>query len=469
MTRVLIVSYHFPPVGGGGVQRVSMLARYLPEFGIEPVVLTGPDEFAGHWTPEDPTLLEEVRDVAVVRVPGPVPPASEGLRATLQGVLGQHGPFSEWWARSIVTNGVEQVGSVDAIIGELIPYPTAFGVERLSRQVGVPWIADLQDPWALDEMWLYQTAIHRLTDRARMRSTLRSASAVVMNTPEAAKRMRAAFPEFRTSSVVSITNGFDAHDFEGPPPRRNDGIFRIVHSGYLHTNLGLRHRRTRRARRLLGGMAYPSVDFLTRSHVYLLRAVGLLLRDDPSLTGTIEVHLVGSATDDDRAAAAPYPFVRFHGYMAHLDAIAMIRTADLLFLPMQDLRPGTRAGLVPGKTYEYMASGVPILAAVPDGDARDMLTAIGTASVCRPADVECLARSLRARIDAWRNGVPLADPDRTVLRRFERQSLTSEMAALIESTLSADKGRSSSSSSSSLGRSGMKRDHRHSDSPEDTV
>ena len=61
-----------------------------------------------------------------------------------------------------------------------------------------------------------------------------------------------------------------------------------------------------------------------------------------------------------------------------------MRSADLLFLPMHDLPPGRRAGLVPYKTYEYLAAERPILAAVPDGDARDILSRVSHATLCRP-------------------------------------------------------------------------------------
>ena len=39
--RILLISYHFPPIGGGGVQRNSEFARNLPNYGYEPLVLTG--------------------------------------------------------------------------------------------------------------------------------------------------------------------------------------------------------------------------------------------------------------------------------------------------------------------------------------------------------------------------------------------------------------------------------------------
>src|SRR5581483_11474046 len=105
-----------------------------------------------------------------------------------------------------------------------------------------------QDPWVFDEMWLYPSALHRARDRRRMRRLLGTAAAVVMNTPESAKRVADAFPELRSRLVVSIPNGFDSADFAGPVPARADGKFRIVHCGYLHTEVGLRLRQRTRLR-----------------------------------------------------------------------------------------------------------------------------------------------------------------------------------------------------------------------------
>ena len=346
-------------------------------------------------------------------------------------MIGRRGVFVRWWIDSVKRFERAPGQEIDVILGELGPYETSFGVEKLAARLGVPWVADLQDPWALDEMRLYPTALHRLADRRRMRSTLRSAAAVVMNTPEAAARLLSAFPELRRQRVVSITNGFDAKDFGQSVPEREDSAFRIVHSGSLHTDLAQQERTAGRIRRRLGGMPVPTVDFRTRSHVYLMEAVDEVLRTDPSLQRVVEVHLVGATTDADRQAAARYPFVHFDGHKPHAEAVSLLRTADLLFLPMQDLPVGVRAGLVPGKTYEYIASGTPILAAVPDGDAREILLSVGTATVCRPPDVDCLVRALRERIQAWRDGAPRPQPDPAVLARFEARNLTSQLAALL--------------------------------------
>ena len=79
-----------------------------------------------------------------------------------------------------------------------------------------------------------------------------------------------------------------------------------------------------------------------------------------------------------------------------------------------------------------MASGTPILAAVPDGDARDILLSVETATVCRPAAVDCLAAALRRHISTWRQGISNPRPDPAVLARFEYRHLAGELAALLD-------------------------------------
>jgi len=39
MKKVLIITYYWPPAGGPGVQRVLKFAKYLPEFGWQPIIL----------------------------------------------------------------------------------------------------------------------------------------------------------------------------------------------------------------------------------------------------------------------------------------------------------------------------------------------------------------------------------------------------------------------------------------------
>jgi glycosyltransferase involved in cell wall biosynthesis len=252
-----------------------------------------------------------------------------------------------------------------------------------------------------------------------------------MSTPEAVRRVRRSIPELDAKEVVAIPNGFDAADFEPPVEPRRDGAFRIVHTGYLHTEMGLRQRRHPRLTRLLGGTD-AGVDFLTRSHFFLLQAVDRVLRERPDAASMLEVHLVGVASAADLTVAANSPAVRMTGYLPHDETLELVRTADLLFLPMQDLPPGVRAGIVPGKTYEYLGSGRRILAAVPEGDARDLLLEAGGALLCGPSDVEGMAAAIAAELDRFVAGDPAVPPDPAVVGRYEYRELAGRLANVFE-------------------------------------
>jgi hypothetical protein len=424
--RVLTLAYHYPPVGGAGVQRMAQLSRRLPELGWAQTVITGPGDPASRWRPRDETLEADEGAPLVVRMPGPEPGHDARWEGRRERWLRMPSTWRRWWAANVVELAQKHGAAADVVHASLAPYSTAESAVAVARLLGRPLVLDLEDPWALDEMLVYPTALHRRAEERRMRNILAAADVVVMNTPEARDRVCDAFPSLSPERVVAIPNAYDPLDLAPRPPRPPDGRFLIVHTGSLHTEMGQRHRGAGAIARMLGG-AVDGVDFLPRSHVFLIEAVQRLLEEQPDLAGRLEIHLAGVFTEADRAVAARCPAVRLHEFLPHDEALTLLASADLLFCPMHDLPAGRRAGLVPQKTYEYLATGRPILGAVPDGDARDLLAASGVARLCRPADVEGLLDGLRAEIALWRAG---AAP-RSVAREVLEHCAADRMAAQI--------------------------------------
>ena len=138
---------------------------------------------------------------------------------------------------------------------------------------------------------VYPTALHRRLELRRMRRMLGTAAAIVMSTPEAARQLVDEFPELAGRRVTAIPNGYDAADFDGAatPSGSPSEKFRIVHTGYLHTELGLRQRDQSFVRRLAGG-GRPGVEILTRSHYFLLEAIERLF------VATLRFGIVSSST-----------------------------------------------------------------------------------------------------------------------------------------------------------------------------
>ena len=104
--RVLIVSFYFPPAGGGGVQRVLKLCRHLPELGIDVDVLAPDDP---KWSAVDPGLVAEI------------PPETSVHRARYRGPSHAQTPA----ARLAAAHGAGAIGVRAALLGRslLLPDP----------------------------------------------------------------------------------------------------------------------------------------------------------------------------------------------------------------------------------------------------------------------------------------------------------------------------------------------------------
>jgi glycosyltransferase involved in cell wall biosynthesis len=441
MIPVLFIAYHFPPIGGAGVQRSQKFVRYLPEQGFLPIVVTGPGPSDDHWTPNDDGLGHEFSaDVRVYRADGPVPGANGKLSAKLGRWLASPGDFAQWWTKAGGDVAAQSINGSKLIFATMSPFSSAGFAGNLASRSRIPWIADLRDPWALDEMQIHPSRFHRAIERNRMEHSLSSAAGIIMNTPEATAALHETFPAFKNKPVTTITNGYDEADFSGPVTPRTDGKFRIVHTGYLHTDMGLQVRRRRRVYEMLGGME-PGVDIATRSHLILLKAVDRWLSHTPEIRNDLEITFAGVATGEDKRAVEQSNIadcVRFPGYVSHSESVELIRTADVLFLPMHNLPSGKRSRIVPGKTYEYMATGRPILAAVPNGDARDFLEQSRTALISKPDDVDTMIEHLSRVYDAWKTGTAVVRPNWEYIKTFERARLTRKLAGFFNQVLTGN-------------------------------
>ena len=402
------------------------------------MVLTGPTSPENRWTPQDVTLSRSIPvGVPVHRVEEKLPAGNGRLRPRLERWLGLPSRFSRWWIRSATELGIRSANGEALIYATMSPFESGEVARRLSRHLGIPWVADLRDPWALDEMQVYPSWLHRRFDMRTMERLLSTAGLIVMNTPEAAAALKAAFPRLRSKQILTIPNGFDRADFADPVPPRQDGKFRIVHSGYLHTDNGAQLRR-RGFSRLLAG-AQSGVDILTRSHTVLLEAVERWCARSPEIAESLEIVLAGVTSQADRDVVSNSriaSLVQFRGYLAHQQSVELVRTADLLFLPMHNLPEGRRSRIVPGKTYEYMAAGRPILAAVPEGDARDFLDRCNSAFICKPDDVAGMVRILGQVHSAWKRKEPGPHCNDAFVNQFERRNLTRALAKAFDSILS---------------------------------
>jgi glycosyltransferase involved in cell wall biosynthesis len=396
--KLLIITFHFPPMAGAGVFRTLGFVRHLPRFGWQSVVVA-PPRFS--LEPIDEALLGRVPpETAVYHVPYP------------EGLIGKviHRIYRRnVWPLLVAAAGHRAIRRhhPDAILTSGPPHFTHLVGRHLRRWMGLPWVADFRDPWVAGDQSPVTWKIRNRDERDEL-SVMREADAIIANTPGACDLLSRAYPQY-ASKMSAITNGYDPEEFAtSPGPRRSGSTIEIVHTGVIYANRS----------------PLPFLDAVQR-----LEAVALGDR-------TVRVRFIGDFVDAGQKVQVEHSIregvkasVSLEGRVPYAESIRSMVQADVLLLLDS---PGRRAG-VPGKLYEYIGAGRPILAlAEPEGDVAWVLRESGLPHrVAPPLDPEAIRRALDGLLQdpAIHRGTRQDACD----ARFTRRHLTRELAALLDS------------------------------------
>lgn len=442
--KLLLVAHHFPPMGGAGVQRALKFARYLGDFGVAVTVLAGDDpDYL-----QDPSLLAELPASVVVhrvrhrtllsrglawrrqrsrkpRIGSAAAAVAAGPRAAAPQ---RHHASPRWrdavlaawqalqwpderggWSRAAwpVGRALLRDGGFDLVMSTAPPVSVHALARRLARDANLPWVADWRDLWA-DNPGYAAPDWRRAIDRAVERRWLRDAAGVVTVTPSWCSRFAAGLAGH--APVAWIPNGYDEADFAGTPSGQApaDGAFRLVHVGSFYG---------------------------PRDPAPVLEALGRCLAMGPGRRA-LRLRLVGAIGHRFDAALAAFE-ARHPGvveripYVPHAQAVAEMRAADALLLVVGTGagmgRPEVRevvAGTLPGKLFEYLRSGPPVLLlGNPQGDAATLMRAHGRGWVADETDPAAIAQAMAAMF-----GPTPSAPHDAKVPRFERRALAGELA-----------------------------------------
>lgn len=435
MKSVICLSFYFPPDGGGGTQRVAKFCKYLPQFGWLPSVITRCSQrHRSKWEPEDSTLEGEIgNDTRVIRVaPRAAPP--QWVRQ-----LPRIESDSTWIAPAWeAIEAAVRDSRPDVVVVSMSPFNLAFVGLRVQRELRVPVVFDLRDPWALDGWRVRSNYWAWRRDYSAMRETLGVAAGVIANTKDARRAILGAFPDLSPERVTVIPNGYDAQDFlkSTTVPRKTDYTrFHLVHAGTLHEATLYQYNRPIGWLRRLVHYSPESIDPGGRTLNYLLRALQIMAARKHPLMQALRIRLIGRCDSATQRCIAEFGFdsrVDSLGYLSHQHSVSELRAADALFLPLHGLPPGRRSRIVPGKTYEYLASGRPILGCLPEGDARDLVEHCGRGYVAMPTDADQIADALDRLYHDWIAGRLNESKMPTSIEMYERRTLTKDLAEFLE-------------------------------------
>lgn len=425
MRRVLLISFDFPPRGATGVLRITKFARYLPDFGWQPVVLTA----AGASIVHDDALLAELPpDLEVIRVADPLAPPRRNAartstprsstvdsppRSSQGAMLRQHvrrfivpDPQITWVPRAVQAATARlRCGDIAAVLTTSPPHSVQLSGLWLKRRFPhIPWIMDLRDLWS-DSGTITDPLVYKL-NRACERACVQAAECVVVVTPSMRRRMQQEF-HLPAERIRTITNGFDRSDIEMVEPPRNAAL-QIVYVGTLTAT------RTPAARGLFAALERLAAQGVGHDTL-VLHAYGLF---------DLLIHQWA-------APLVERGLVQLHPFVPHAEAIRATAAADVLLLVMSDDDEGRIA--MPNKLYEYLAVGRPVFALTPPGEATRLIEALGAGVAVAPGNVNGITAALEQLIAQHRAGaLPSVSGDDARIARFERRELAQQLATLLD-------------------------------------
>ena len=424
MKKVLIITYYWPPSGGAGVQRWLKFAKYLPEFGYEPII----------YTPENPefpaideSLVNDIpKGITVLKQPiwepynwyrqflgekdkkigaGFVSEKKEpGLLHKIS--VWVRGNFfipdaRRFWIKPSIQYLTQYLkdNPVAAIVSTGPPHSMHLIALGLKKQLDVNWIADFRDPWTNIDFYK-ELMLSSWADKKHHqleKEVLMTADKVVTIGYTMTKEMKA----LGAKHVETITNGFDEDDFPEMDSEL-DEEFTISHIGTFS----------------------PS-----RNHPKFWQALSELKAENQAFAKALKLRTVGVV--DHKVAAAILEagleenWERIE-YVSHAEVLKYQCSSKVLLVSINNTPNAT--GILPGKFFEYLASGRPILAIGPkESDIGTVLSVTKAGVIVERDDTQAMKDALLQMF----NGNLDQHLSKEEIARFSRRNLAGVYAQLM--------------------------------------
>lgn len=346
------------------MQRWLKFAKYLPQFGWQPVILTVDPQYAS-YPQRDESLLQEVSPhclVATTRsfelynlykwITGKKQVPFGGFAdSTHESRLQRFSKFlrgnfllpdpRRGWNRYAYRRAVELIREhgIRTVITTSPPHSTQLIGLKLRERHAIRWIADLRDPWT--DIYYYNqfkhTALALAYDRACERRVVEEADQLITVSEDVMRLFKAKTDRLIYHKIAVIPNGYDNEDFA---PRTLPAETRkvITYTGTISEAYDI------------GALvsAMQGLDATLRAQL-LLRFVG-------NLPPTVDARFRHSGIE-----------MELTGYVSHARSVDYLLRSHLLLLVIPRVK--NNGGILTGKFFEYLASRRPILAIGPtDGD-----------------------------------------------------------------------------------------------------
>lgn len=430
MRQVLYISPFFPPKGGISVKRALTVVRNLHRVGWQPVVLAAPTPEKEHdpsttaLLPDDVPVFRDYSSPTGARIQrlgawimeksraqktrGGGPSKSKSTAVGTQFLLPTDRFTVDIPAAVAAGERLIRAHDIELIHVNAGPFSALVTGMRLAKRTGLPWIADMRDPWTLHEgKTALRPPLTRRIDRAIEARTLAAADKVVLNTEDCLAEYRASYAgQIAPERFTYARNAFDSEIYADavadlPPPARG-GPFEFVYFGRFKVMV--------EPDELLAGYArFVELSGLSPDEVRFVFIGGLRARD----RAIVDALGLGAYVDDV-------------GFVPLTEGYRRLQNADALVLAIVPRL------CIPGKLYDYLATGRPILAASENTEVDRILDQTGAGVHAPHGDPDAIADRMLCLYEGRQS-----KPDAAAVARFDAPALVERLAAIYDEVLAA--------------------------------
>jgi glycosyltransferase involved in cell wall biosynthesis len=430
LKKFLLITYYWPPSGGAGVMRWAKMTKYISRYGWQPVVYTPSDNEVAVL---DESLLKEIpADIEIIRTPiwEPYDVYKSFLGRTKKeklysGFINEKKKESLAQKISVFIRGNFFIPDarmfwikpsirflkkylkdhpVDAIISTGPPHSMHMIADALHRSTGIPWIADFRDPWTNIDFYkdLRLTSWGDARHRKLEKRILHNATKVVAVTWRMGEEFKALSS---IDDIEVILNGFDDADYPALPSRTLDEDFTIVHVGSMNKD---------------------------RNPEVLWKAIRQAIDSSPELKEKIKIKLIGPVDYSVRESIEEFglkSFTTFKEFVPHDEAVLIQQQAQLLLLLIN--KAPSSMSIIPGKLYEYLGSGRPVLSiGPPESDSAKVISMAKGGVVHNYDDEDGIKQRILDYFNLYQKGELKGTAQET--EKFTRRHMAGEFANLLD-------------------------------------
>jgi len=424
MKRALFVAYAFPPVGGAGVQRVVKFIKYLHPNGwsADAVSVLNPsvpliDESLVKELPSDCTVYRSKTYEPSYAMKATVKNSGNGkktLRSRFTGIVKIIAnnillPDAQilWWPHTyLLLSKLFKEKKHDVVFVSGPPFSTFILTVFLAKKYNIPVVIDFRDEWSFSrDNWenATKTVCAKFIDSFMERYVVKNATAITVASPYYKTSLEKHYP-FAVQKIHTITNGYDPDDFAGvdfsKSNRSASEYFTIVYTGTI---------------------------WRATSMEPFLNGVRKLAETAPDTIAKIKLRIIGRIVAEESHTIEMlrnFIAVETVDYLPHEKIFPEIASADLLLLTLSDL-PGSDK-IIPGKTFEYLAAQIPILAIIPKGVTLDIVSDY-TSLIAYPSDNFEISNAIKNSLSSGKIFINQAN-----IRNYSRQFLTDRLVDIFD-------------------------------------